>query len=55
MRGAGANWWEIGGGVNLWFNEKLGFTFELRDYIHRQDKSGWWQYLAPRFGITWRD
>ncbi len=55
MRSSGANWWELGGGVNFWFNEKLGFTFELRDYIHRQDKNDWWQYWAPRFGITWRD
>ena len=55
MRGAGANWWEIGGGVNFLFNQKLGVTVELRDYIHRQDKNDWWQYWGPRFGITWRD
>ena len=55
MRGSGANWWEIGGGVNLWFSEKLGVTVELRDYIRRQDRREWWQYWAPRFGITWRD
>jgi hypothetical protein len=55
MRGAGANWWELGGGASFFFNEKLGVTVELRDYIRRQDKSDWWQYWAPRFGITWRD
>jgi hypothetical protein len=55
MRSSGANWWNIGGGVNFWFHEKLGLTVELRDYIHRQDKNDWWQYWAPRFGITWRD
>jgi len=55
MRNSGANWWEIGGGVNYWFHEKLGLTIELRDYIHRVDKNDWVQYWAPRFGITWRD
>ena len=55
MRGSGANWWELSGGVNYWFHEKLGFTFELRDYIHRQDKHDWWQYWTPRLGMTWRD
>jgi hypothetical protein len=55
MRGAGENFWEIGGGINYWFNPKLGLTFEFRDYIHRQDKNDWWQFIAPRIGITWRD
>jgi hypothetical protein len=55
MHSSGANWWELSGGVNYWFNQKLGLTFELRDYIRREDKNDWLQYWAPRFGITWRD
>jgi hypothetical protein len=55
MRSSGANWFELGGGVNLWFKEKLGTTVELRDYIHRQDKNEWWQFWSVRVGLVWRD
>jgi hypothetical protein len=55
MRSSGADWWEIGGGANLWFSDKLGTVVEFRDYIHREDENDSVQFWAVRFGITWKD
>lgn len=48
-----ANLFNLGGGVNYWFRDKVGLRLELRDHIY-SDRSSNTHYLAGRIGFSFR-
>ena len=53
FRGGHANLFNVGGGVNYWFHERIGLRLELRDHVWR-DSSGTAQYWGVRLGLTFK-
>jgi hypothetical protein len=52
--GEGAfNAWNVGGGVNVWFGDRVGVRADVRDHI-RPDSRGKVQYWTVRGGVVFR-
>jgi hypothetical protein len=47
------NAWNLGGGINAWFGERIGLRADIRDHI-RPDSRGKVQYWAVRGGVVIR-
>lgn len=45
--------WNVGGGLDLWWRERLGFRVEFRDHV-RPDRRGTVQYWTIRAGVVFR-
>lgn len=48
-----ANLFNLGGGVNYWFGDKVGLRLEFRDHIYSERESNE-HYLSARIGLSFR-
>jgi hypothetical protein len=53
VRRRSANLYNIGGGVNYWFHDKIGFRLELRDHVYSERSPGI-HFLSGRVGFSFR-
>ena len=50
-RGGGAAFWNIGGGVDYWFKERMGLRVEVRDSFDTNPRYGFLDFM---FGLVFK-